>query len=138
MARMPEFSFRLPDSTTIISTRNIPDNTPVVMIHFEADCSDCQQTTDSLLQVMDQFKNVRFYFLTMEPFNKVTIFKNYYHMDKYPNVVIGQDYDQIGYSFYKLRGTPLIALYDRKKNLAGIFKGKPISAQLNNAIKELQ
>ena len=138
MARMPEFDFRMSDSTTIMNTRNIPDDSPVVMIHFEADCSDCQKTTDSLIQRMDSYKNIRFYFLTMEPFNKVTMFRKYYHLDRYSNVTIGQDYNQIGYSFYKMRGTPLIALYNRNKNLVGIFQGKPVMAKLIQAIKDLQ
>lgn len=138
MAKMPEFDFRMSDSTTIMSTRNIPDSIPVVMILFEADCSHCQETTDTLLQHINEIKNIRFYFLTVEPFDKVSLFRDHFHLDRYSNIVVGQDYGQNFPRFYKSRTTPLIAVYKPGKFLDGVYDGKPQMHELFQTLKNIQ
>jgi hypothetical protein len=137
LAKFPAFKFRLSDSTTIVDSKDIPTDKPIVFISFEADCTGCQQITDSLLQNINVVKNVRFYFLTMENFSKVKLWKNHYHFERYPNITIGQDYQRIAYYHFKVRGTPYIALYNTKKDLAGIYDGKPNVTELIASINQL-
>jgi len=89
---MPSFNVLLSDSVTILNTKDIPSGAPIVMIHFDATCRECQQETDSLLLNMKTLQNVSFYFFTVGEFSEVTTFKNYYHFDRYSNITIGQDY----------------------------------------------
>jgi peroxiredoxin len=137
LARLPDFSFRLADSTTIVNSKDIPEGSPIVIINFEADCSGCQQTTDTLLQHMDTLKGVRFYFLTVENLDKVRLFRDHFHLERYSNIIIGQDNQRMAHSFFKVRGTPLIALYHANKQLAGIYDGKPLMQSLLNSIEDL-
>jgi len=137
LAKFPNFSFRLSDSTTIINTKAIPTDKPIILISFESDCRDCQQTTDSLLQQISALKDVRFYFLSMESMDKVRQFRDYYQLNKFPNIIIGQDDQRIAAKYYKVRGTPFIALYNSDKQLAGIYQGKPQVQELIASIKQL-
>lgn len=125
LATMPEFSFRLSDSITIMNTKEIPTDKPIVMVYFEADCRDCQQTIDSLLQNSNKVNNVRFYFLTVERFSQVRLFQDYYKVQKYSNITVAQDYTRFLPAYFKTYKTPQIALYNSKKELQGIFNGKP-------------
>ncbi|GAA3929398.1 hypothetical protein GCM10022209_23930 [Chitinophaga oryziterrae] len=93
--------------------------------------------TDSLLQNINAVKDVRFYFLSMESFDKVRLFRDYYHLDQYPNIIVGQDYQRIAAYHYKVRGTPYIALYNSNKDLVGIYAGKPNIKNLIASIKDL-
>jgi len=137
LARLPSFEYRSIDSITIVNTKDIPEDRPIVIIHFGSDCRDCQQTTDSLLQNMEKVKNVRFYFLSIEKFSQVTLFRDYYKLDKYPNVTVGQDYTHFLPKYFQTYATPIIALYNKKKILIGVFRGEPNIQVLVNAIKHI-
>ncbi len=135
--QMPEFGYLLPDSATIAYSDRIPIGKPIVIVNFEADCLECQQTTDSLLANMEQMKGVRFIFLTKEEFRKVRIFYMRYKLENYPNIAVGQDYLQTAHVFFKVRRTPLIALYNSQKYLMEVYDGKPVMEELIRSIKKL-
>jgi hypothetical protein len=138
LASMPSFSYRMADSVSIAYSKDIPDDKPIVLIHFEADCTDCQRTTDSLLQNMEQLKNTRFYFLSTERFSQVTLFRKYYKLDQYSNITVGQDFAHFLPTHFKTPVTPYIALYNSNKDLVGMYKGKPNISILVAAIKAIQ
>lgn len=134
LSRLPQFSFRLYDSITLINSKSFPEGRPIVLFHFESDCRECQQTTDSLLQNMQRLKNVQFYLLSVENFANVNLFRNYYHLDRYKNLTVGQDYDQFMRKHFKSYSIPFIALYNSDKKLVGMYKGKPVIKELVHAI----
>lgn len=138
MATLPDFNFRLSDSTTVMNSDDIPKGKAIVLINFEADCTDCQKFTDSLLLSINTMKNVSFYFLTTEQFSKVTLFSDHYKFDQYPNIIVGQDYSQFLPQHFKSHTTPLIALYNKNKTMVGYFEGKPANKVLLNAIQNIQ
>lgn len=137
LATLPAFSFRLYDSLTIVNSNSFPTDSPIVLFHFESDCRDCQQTTDSLLHNIQAIKNVKFYMLSMEGFDNVNLFRKYYHLDKYSNIIVGQDYYNFFHKHFHAYSTPFLALYNSNKRLAGIYDGKPAVKDLIHAIQEL-
>ena len=134
---LPTFDLRLADSTTIFSTKNIPIGKPTIMIHFDADCHDCQLETDSLLKNMDALKGVQIYMFTIGEFRQVRIFRKYYKLDSYPNIVIGQDEKRAFAHHFGSRATPFTAVYDRSKNLVGAYEGKANIRHLLTTVKNL-
>lgn len=137
LSKMPDFSFRLSDSLTVISSRNFPEHKPIVLVYFESDCRECQQTTDSLLQNFGGLKNAAFYFLSIEHFDQVRLFRDYYHLDRYDNITVGQDYSRHFIKHFKSYSTPFIALYSSRRRLVGMYKGKPVVKDLVQAIASL-
>lgn len=137
LAKLPDFSFRLYDSVTIINSKNFPNNKPIVLFRFESDCRDCQKTTDSLLQCISKIKNAQFYLLSTEKFSEVRLFRDYYKLYGYPNVIVGQDYYRFLSKHFNTHHTPFIALYNSDKRLVGMYDGKPLIKELVTAIKKL-
>lgn len=138
LATLPEFSFRLDDSVTIVNSKDIPEGQPIVIINFEVDCAECQYTTDTLLRNFSNLKDVNFYFITTDSPKRIKVFSNYFHLERYHNIVIGQDYKKAAHQFYHVRTTPYIAVYDDRKVLAAIYDGKPIMANFISMLTELK
>lgn len=135
---LPNFKLLLPDSNTVLRTREIKKGQKLVFIHFDADCHECQMETDSLLKHMRKLKDVQFYFLTVGKFSQVKIFRNYYHLERYPNVIVGQDYNKSFPEHFKTRTTPLLAVYDKKKKLVAVFEGRADMDKLLSTIGSIE
>ena len=138
LATMPAFDILLQDSATIFNTANIPEGKRSVIVRFDAHCGDCQKETDSLLMNMDKLKDVNFYFVTTEPFSQVNEFRDFYEMQKYPNITIGKDIKKFTPQHYKSPRTPLLAVYDKNKRLVKIYDGKPEIEIILKQINDLQ
>ncbi|EHQ27025.1 TlpA family protein disulfide reductase [Mucilaginibacter paludis] len=137
-ASLPEFSLLLPDSTTILNTKDIPDGKPIAIIHFNADCENCQKETEQILSHMDSLKQVQFYFLTTERFERLKVFNQHYKLKNYPNITAGQDFNSFYPAHIQNWSTPLMALYDGDKKLRIVYKGAPPMSDLIKKVAELQ
>lgn len=137
LVKLPIFDIRLSDSTTIFNTKNIPGDKPIIMMHFDADCHDCQLETDSLLKNMDVLKDVRIYMFTIGEFRQVSIFREYYKLNNYPNIVIGQDEKGEFAHHFGSGATPFTALYDKNRRLIGAYEGRADIHHLINTVNKL-
>lgn len=124
-AKMPDFNFLLSDSTTVVNTSKIEKGSPIALVRFSVDCHDCQIETEKILSNMDSLKNVRFYFLTTDGFDRIRVFNKHYKISNYKNVVVGQDYQSFLPIHFGTYSTPYLALYKGNKRLAGLFEGRP-------------
>lgn len=137
LVKLPTFDLRLSDSTTIFNTKNIPGGKPTIMIHFDADCHDCQVETDSLLKNIYALRGVQIYMFTIGEFRQVRIFRKYYKLDSFPNIIIGQDENRAFAHHFGSPVTPFTAIYDKNKKLVGAYKGKANIKHLIDAVKDL-
>lgn len=133
---MPYFSIRLKDSTSIITSDQIPTGRPVMFIYFDPDCDDCQQQTAEMLANINKFKNIRLYFITVSDLDRMKVFYKYYHLSDYPDVILGQDFNFSLLKNYQLPTTPCVLIYNKHKALRAILKGyfpvKKIIEQVNS------
>lgn len=129
MATLPTFSFKNHDGI-VQSSKDFPEGKRIVLFRFESDCRDCQHTTDSLLQNMHQLKNVQFYLLSTEDTAHVNLFRDYYKLDRYLNITVGQDYTNFLSKHFKTYHTPFIALYNTHQRLIGVYDGEPLMKEL--------
>lgn len=86
---------------------------------------------------MDELKDVKFYFVTNEPINQVTRFKEYLGLGPHHNIIVGVDTGMYLRRFLNANTTPIMALFDRRKTLRGIMKGKVPVDTLIIKIREL-
>ena len=135
---MPDFELLLPDSTTILNTRNIPKDKISILIHFESDCLECQAQTSDILKNMDSLKSIQFYFLTTERFQRLSVFNKHYKIVNYPNIIAGQDFEKFFPKFIQIPSTPLLAVYDKNKKLRMVFNGRINAQELISALKKIQ
>jgi len=120
---MPLFKILLMDSSTLFSSDEIPTGKPIALIYFSPDCEHCQAETAGLICKMDSLQDVRFYFITTDPFERLRLFNHHYHLSKYANIVLGKDHLFSFFNRLKPMGTPSTFIYDRHKILKAVLSG---------------
>jgi len=135
---MPSFNLLLTDNTTVLNTGHIPTGKPVMLVYFSPDCDHCQKVTEDLLKNIKALSNVQFYFLTIDPLDRLKVFNEYYGIDKYPNITLGRDYEFFFYQHFDKTGiTPYLVLYDRHKDLKVLYPGGTEAKTIIEAIEKL-
>jgi peroxiredoxin len=125
---LPSFNLLLMDSTTKINTKNIPTGQPIVLFFFSPICPYCRAQTEEIVDNMNTFTNVKFYFLSIFPLEQIKKYYDHYDLQKYHNITVGQDYDIYFGKYFKASGVPYTAIYDKNKKLTQLFIGKmPVS-----------
>lgn len=134
---LPSFNILMADSATVFNTKDIPEGKPSVLIFFSPDCEHCQAETEGILKNMDSLKNAQFYFVTIDPINRMKVFNGYYKLFKYSNIVVGRDYSFFIPKYFKDAAPPYSVIYDRNKQQRYTFKGVATSRQLIACINQL-
>lgn len=132
----PVFNILLSDSMTIFNTDSIQKGKNLVLIYFSPDCEHCQKETKSILDNINLFKEVKFYFVTNDPFDRMLVFKEYYKIDHYKNITLGRDYNFFLFNHMKGIIPPYLALYNKDKKLREEFKGETKANELLSCIND--
>jgi len=119
----PSFDILLADSVTRLNTSAIKSGDPIVLLYFSPDCEHCQKETESILQNLPAMKDIRFYFVTNDPFDRLKTFNGYYKLDRYPNIVLGRDEHFFLLRYFKGVYPPYMVLYDRRKQQRAAYQG---------------
>jgi hypothetical protein len=118
---VPPFKILLTDST-YFTKANLPNKKPVVIIYLSPDCGHCQIQTKDLVDSMHLVKNVFFVLTTYKPIPEIADFETTYQLKQFSNVKIGRDTKYFLPSFYKVKFTPFVAVYNKKGNLQKAFE----------------
>lgn len=120
---LPAFNIELLDGEHQINTGEAPEGKPTVLMFFSPDCEHCKTVTQKLLARMDSLSGVQFYLVTPVNLNLTRAFANELHLDQYPNIIIGRDYNFYFPTFFHVDHVPYLALYDRKKQFVHLYDG---------------
>ena len=112
-----------PDSSTYFNKQDVSKKKAVMVMLFSPDCEHCQHTTEEIIRHMDEFKKVQIIMSTTLLFGKMKEFYRKYSLDRFENIVIGQDVNYVLPVFYEVRSLPFLAFYNRKKKLISVFEG---------------
>lgn len=123
MVQMPSINLRLQDSLTIVNTANLPVDKKIILIHFDTDCVSCQQETKDILANIEEFKDFRIFFLSIQNFDRVKLFYRVFKIHNYNNIIVGQDYEKKFPTHFNTHMTPYMAIYGKDKKLEGIIEG---------------
>ncbi len=134
---MPSFNLLLSDSVSTLNTNNIPTGKTSILVLFSPDCEHCQKETSDILLKMDSLKEVSFYFITIDPMDRMRVFNAYYHLKKYPNITVAQDYSYSTLKYFTGVAPPSSFIYDKYKRLRGVFKGATSASQLIDFINKM-
>jgi cytochrome oxidase Cu insertion factor (SCO1/SenC/PrrC family) len=114
---LPPIEILLSDSSTTYTKAQIPKNKPVLFMIFSPDCSHCQQETQEMIDHIDELKDVQIVMITLRPLWMMKDFITTYGLEKYPNIVIGQDVNYITPPFFDIHNIPYMAIYNKKGTL---------------------
>ena len=102
---------------TNLNTDDIPTGNPLIIIGFSPWCIHCQAETRDIIRNIDQFKNIRIYYLTPFPFEQMETFYRAFKLSRYPNIVMARDSANTFMSYFKAKGVPFIGVFDSRKRL---------------------
>jgi thiol-disulfide isomerase/thioredoxin len=132
---IPAFTIQLTDSSNF-SKKDLPKNTPVVIIYFNPECGHCQQEATELSKNMDKFKKVFFVMAAYAELEKVEEFSELYGLNKFSNVKLGRDGKYFLPVFYQVKTTPFSAVYNKKGKLLKAFEHGMSVEELEKALKD--
>jgi thiol-disulfide isomerase/thioredoxin len=120
---LPAFSLLLMDSTTRFNSSSLPADKPIVLFYFSPDCPYCRAQTESIISNIESLKDIQFCMLTYWDFGEIKDYYKKYKLNKYSNIVVGQDYSGFFGEHFKTQSVPYIAIYDKNKILTQVLIG---------------
>ncbi len=120
---VPEFTiFQAPDSTAF-TRDNLAKKKNTMFFIFSPECSHCQHETEVMLEKIKEFKNTQIVMVTYLPFNEMMAFYHKYHINAYPQIVMGRDTKFFFPVFFKVQNFPSMYIYDKKGKFKQAFDG---------------
>lgn len=120
---LPPLILLLPDSSTIITEKDLKKEVPVFFILFSPDCEHCQKETEELIDNIEKIKEIQIVMATMLPFSKMKAFYEQYQLNRFSNIIVGWDKTYILPPFYRVKTLPFLAFYDKKGKLIDALEG---------------
>ena len=126
---MPAINLLLLDSSTNINTKTSSPGKALVLIDISPFCPFCRALTQSITDNNKELGDIQFILLSSFPISDLKKYYTEYHLEKYANIIVGQDYENYFGSYYKTPGVPCTAIYGKDRRLKQMFMGK-VSANL--------
>lgn len=120
---IPNFSILREDSTSWFSSRELKKGNAVIIMLFSPECGHCKEQTEILVKHMDKLKNTEIVMTTFQSISKMKEFCNQYNLEKYPNIHMGRDVNYFLGTYYRIKYSPFLAIYDKDRNLARVYEG---------------
>lgn len=112
---LPSFRILQTDSTTWFTRDQLPASNYTIIIYFSPDCGHCQYEAKEMVRNMDSLKNTFLVWVSYKSITEIKLFSQLYGLDRFKNVRIGRDPLYGIPSFYQVKFTPFIAVYNKKK-----------------------
>ena len=122
--QIPAVDLLMVDSTTHLNTANIPSGQPLIVIGFSPWCVHCQAMTRDIIKNIDQFKNLRIYYITTYPFEQMKTFYVYFKLARFHNIYMGRDVNDKFLNYFKAPGVPYTMIFDPKKRVKMVMNGQ--------------
>lgn len=139
ITNIPPFKILKADST-YFTPANLKKHTPVMIIYFSPDCSHCQHMVYEMKPKMKEFGNTQIVMITFTDFNRLKMIQNFnrdFDLAKYPNITVGTEgRSYVVQSYYQVKTTPYIAVYNRQGKLVKAFDKAPAMNELIAAVKK--
>jgi len=132
---LPAFSLLLIDSSTSFNTHDIPKGEPIVLLFFSPQCPFCRAEISDIIKNISTMSRVRFYLFTNWPFRTFKSFYSHYQLNKYPNIVAGQDEKNYFLNHFKTIGVPFTVVYTKDKILQKAFVGRMNADQIKEVVQ---
>jgi thiol-disulfide isomerase/thioredoxin len=118
---IPNFTLQLTDSSSF-SYLNIPKSKYTIIIYFSPDCGHCQHEATEVVKNMDSLKHVFMVWAGSRSIPELKAFGEKYGFNACPNIVYGQDQHYSIPSYYQVKYTPFVAVYDSKKQFVRSYE----------------
>lgn len=132
--KLPSFSIQQTDSSWLSSAK-LPKNKFTVIVYFSPDCGHCQIEAQEMVNGMDSLKKVSFVWIGYRPLQELKDFYYAYGFNKFPNIKIGRDANYSVASFYQLKQTPFVAVYDKIGQFLSAYEAGVMANNMGTLLK---
>lgn len=132
---VPPFKLLEVDSSSYFAKKDLKKNEPVLIMLFNPDCDHCKHETEEIIKNIDQLKDVQIVMATMMPFDMMKSFYEKYDLQRFENIIVGEDFQYTLPSFYQIHFMPYLAMYNKRGNLLSTFEGSMKIEDLINVFK---
>lgn len=133
---LPKFTILQTDST-YFNDHKLPEGKPVVIIYFSPTCGHCQLSAQEFVKSSNRFKDVEFIWASYYSVPEIKTFGQYFSFKAFKNVHIGRDENYAIPSFFRLKFTPYMAVYNKNHQLVATFEKGTDMDNLSKIISEL-
>jgi len=118
---IPEFTVLKTDSS-YTSDKIIPKDKPVVIIYFSPSCGHCQLTADEFSKKMQDMRDIYFVWVSYYPLPEIKEFSKNFNLQQFNNLTIGRDENYTIPSYYRVKFTPFMAIYNKEHHLIKTYQ----------------
>jgi hypothetical protein len=101
---------------------SLPAETPLIIMYFSPDCGHCQIQTKEMLDSMQYLQSATIMLVAYKKMEELIEFSNHYELSKFTNIHIGRDPKYFLPSFFNVKFTPFIAIYNKKGEFVKAFE----------------
>ena len=131
---IPKFNILSSDSSTVLNTADIPKGAPIVLMYFSPNCPYSQAEMNNIINDISVLKNIQFCIFTTWPFRQFKGFYAYFKLNKYSNIIAGEDFKHFFEDHFKPKGVPYTMVYNKDRILSKAFLGTMPSAQIEEVV----
>ena len=132
---IPEFTVLRTDSS-YTNDKIIPKDKPVVIIYFSPSCGHCQLTADEFSKKMQDMKDIYFVWVSYYPLPEIKEFAKNFNLQQFNNITIGRDPNYTIPSYYRVKFTPFMAIYNKEHHLIKTYQQGTDADTLIKLLKE--
>ena len=132
---LPSFTVLKIDSV-YTNDKKIPDNKPVIIIYFSPECGHCQITADEFSKKMADMKDFYFVWVSYYSLPEIKEFAKKFNLQQFNNIIIGRDENYTIPSYYRVKFTPFMAVYNKEHHLIQTYQQGTEADTLINLLKE--
>ena len=118
---IPAFSLLLADGKNF-TQNDIPSSKYTIIIYFSPDCGHCQHEATEMVKNIDSLKHTYIVWAGSRSIPELKAFSEKYGVIGCPNMVYGQDQHYSIPSYYQVKYTPFVAVYDYRKQFVKAYE----------------
>ena len=131
---LPPFSLLSIDSVTF--TQEILDSGKnTILMLFNPECEHCRNQMERFLTMPEFYGSNQLVLISIETLDKTRHFKKRYHLEHYPFIHIGKDFKRFFISFFTAETIPVLAFYNKQKELVFFKQGDASEIEIREALK---
>lgn len=132
---LPNFKLVNLDSLAFDQTVLANGKKTIIML-FNPECGHCQDQLKLLLATKEVTDSANLILTATETLQKIKIFYDKFHLEKYPWIHIGKDYKYFFGGFYQPKTIPVLAFYNSGNQLIYFNQGAVKKQELLEALKK--
>lgn len=117
---IPNFKIIQPNGKSYTQD-SLPVNKPVIFMYFSPDCGHCQYQTKSMIDSIQFLQQATIVLVAYKKLEDIKEFANQYELNKFNHIVIGRDPKYFIPSFFRVKFTPFIAIYNMQHEFVKAF-----------------